>query len=383
MAQKRMTSGRLRAIGGAAWSLFFVVFTGPAIAGVEEAARLSEQSGGVAMVVMRGGAVAFEDYADGAGADTAVQLASGTKSFAGVIAAAAVKDGLLALDERVAETLTEWDGDLEKETITIRQLLALTSGVDTPAPGDIPTYSEAIARPMKTAPGAAFAYGPVNFQIFGEVIRRKLLRHGDGAYKDGADYLRARVLDPIGVTVSDWRRGDDGYHILSAGAIMTARQWARFGQFVLNEGAWNGAQLVDRRTLLETRAGSAANAAYGLSWWLNKTPSAETLAASKTMQRATDLYTNKNPSLPDTIIMAAGYGKQRLYIIPSHDMVVVRLTQGVDLNRLDRGRANRSAQKPRRGFSRKDRRQRRQTLERLRTEQKFSDTDFLTALLTD
>ncbi|MEO0878755.1 MAG: hypothetical protein AAFY22_03490, partial [Pseudomonadota bacterium] len=62
-------------------------------------------------------------------------------------------------------------------------------------------------------------------------------------------------------------------------------------------------------------------------------------------------------------------------------MVVVRLTQGVDLNRLDRGRANRSAQKPRRGFSRKDRRQRRQTLERLRTEQKFSDTDFLTALL--
>ncbi|MEL6213553.1 MAG: serine hydrolase, partial [Pseudomonadota bacterium] len=179
MAQKRMTSGRLRAIGGEAWSLLFVVFTGPAIAGVEEAAKLSEQSGGVAMVVMRGGAVAFEDYADGAGADTAVQLASGTKSFAGVIAAAAVKDGLLALDERVAETLTEWDGDLEKETITIRQLLALTSGVDTPAPGDIPTYSEAIARPMKTAPGAAFAYGPVNFQIFGEVIRRKLLRHGD------------------------------------------------------------------------------------------------------------------------------------------------------------------------------------------------------------
>jgi CubicO group peptidase (beta-lactamase class C family) len=67
-------------------------------------------------------------------------LASGTKSFAGVLAAAAQEDKILKLDERVSETITEWKSDKEKSKITIRQLLTLTSGLDTGQNGRPPNY---------------------------------------------------------------------------------------------------------------------------------------------------------------------------------------------------------------------------------------------------
>ncbi|NBB73601.1 MAG: serine hydrolase, partial [Bacteroidetes bacterium] len=58
-------------------------------------------------------------------------LASGTKAFNGILALAAAEDGLLTLDERVAETIPAWSEDPAKSQITIRQLLHLTAGFDT------------------------------------------------------------------------------------------------------------------------------------------------------------------------------------------------------------------------------------------------------------
>jgi len=102
----------------------------PAHAGVTEAAAYNAKKGGVSLVVMKDGEIVFEDYPNNGGCDKAFELASGTKSFSGVIAAAAVQDGLLSLDERAADTLTEWRDDPRKADITIRQLLSLTSGVE-------------------------------------------------------------------------------------------------------------------------------------------------------------------------------------------------------------------------------------------------------------
>ena len=75
------------------------------------AAAYSAASRGVSMLVMVDGRVVFQDYPNGGSPGAAHELASGTKSFWGVAAAAAAADGILSLDEPVAKTLTEWRAD--------------------------------------------------------------------------------------------------------------------------------------------------------------------------------------------------------------------------------------------------------------------------------
>jgi CubicO group peptidase (beta-lactamase class C family) len=108
------------------------------------AAEYSRSQHGVAVLVMRRGEIIFEDYAPG-WSDKPHLLASGTKSFCGVMAACAVQDGFLTLDERVADTLIEWKDDPRKSLVTIRQLLSLSSGIKGGTMGSPPSYRRAVA----------------------------------------------------------------------------------------------------------------------------------------------------------------------------------------------------------------------------------------------
>jgi CubicO group peptidase (beta-lactamase class C family) len=297
----------------------------PATADERAAAAYNASVGGVSFLVIKNGAIVYEDYPNGGRADRAWNLASGTKSFSCAIAAAAVRDGIPSLDEPAADTLTEWRTDPLRSQVTIRQILSLTSGLHAGPIGRAPTYSAAVETKMRADPGESFAYGPVNFQVFGEIMRRKLARFDGGRFKDPASYLEARVLRPIGATPAAWKRGRDGQPTLPHGSEFTARNWARYGQFALEGGAWKGRALVDRTSFSECFKGSAANPAYGLAWWLNREPSKDTLAASRTMTVASDLFTHpRRGEIPRDLFMAAGAGGQRLYVIPSQNLVIVR-----------------------------------------------------------
>lgn len=334
----------------------------PARAGYEDAAAYNVKAEGIAMLVMHKGKIVFENYTQNGGRDKPVELASGTKSFNAAIAAAAVQDGFLNLDEKASDTITEWKNDPQKSTITIRQILSLTSGLKARSPMNRPTYAEAVNLPLETKPGQAFEYSPSNFQLFGEIMTRKLRHFQNGKYKDPLAYLQARILTPLDIHPKNWDKDDDGNPILSMGADITAREWARYGQFVLQGGQWNGRQLVSRATLAETLKGSQANRAYGLSWWLNQYPGKDAVKASRTMTVASDLFTNPAArALPANLFMAAGAGKQRLYIIPSQDLVIVRLTRGI--------------------FDRPSLRERWQSRRKDGPAEKFSDTDFLSKAL--
>ena len=95
----------------------------------QQAGKYSKQHQGEALLVMQGGKVLFEDYAQGWNAQRPHLLASGTKSFTGVAAMIAVQQGLITLDEKASDTLTEWKSDPRKSQITVRQLLNLSSGL--------------------------------------------------------------------------------------------------------------------------------------------------------------------------------------------------------------------------------------------------------------
>jgi CubicO group peptidase (beta-lactamase class C family) len=283
------------------------------------AARYSAERGGVSLLVMQHGNVLFEDYPDLGGPMRAWELASGTKSFCGIMAAAGVKDGLLRLDENCADTLGEWRVDPRKSRITLRQLLTLTSGIGGGALGRPPPYAEALAAPAAFQPGETFQYGPAPFQIFGEILRRKLSG-------DPLAYLQQRIFDPIGVRPPRWRRGADGHPHLPSGAALTARDWAAFGAYVLSQPAD-----LDAAAYAANFTPTRANPGYGLTWWLLRPglvpPSARGAGVGSAPQDfgAYDIR------------MAAGAGNQRLYLIPAKDLLIVRQAQ-ISMRELRRDR---------------------------------------------
>ena len=278
------------------------------------AAEYSAENRGRAVLVMKGDKVVFEDYENGHTAEMPWFLASGTKSFSGVMLAAAIEDKLIkSYDEKVSETITEWKNDKRKADITLRQLLSLTSGIDAGQIGRVPDYAEAIDFPVETAAGTRFEYGPAPFQIFGEVMRRKLAPRKESVM----DYLKKRILEPIGLKVFFWRMSF-GNPLLPQGANLTAREWAKFGLLLKNGGKWNGKQIIAKKLLDELVVGTKANPAYGITFWLNHEGTSPI-----GMPTAMRVETNNGEAVKD-LYMAAGAGNQRLYIIPSKDLVIVR-----------------------------------------------------------
>lgn len=265
----------------------------------EPAAAYSRDRGGFAMAVMVNGKVAFEEYAPGRSPEQGSELASATKSFAGLVAIAAVEDGLLTLDEKVSDTITEWKED-ERRDITIRRLLHLDSGIPGGEAGMVPRYAQAIQVKSVSKPGQRFSYGPNPYQVFGMLMQRKL--KSENYY----DYLTRRILDRIGAKASSWRlRG--GEPTLPSGASFNARELMKVGEFVRLRGAWNGKQVVAAKLFDELEKPSPANANYGLTWWLGRDGS--------------EPGGTESPGA----LLASGKGKQRLVVVREKGVVAVRL----------------------------------------------------------
>lgn len=313
--------------GGRAWrSTMAAVFMSAVIASAavaqtdsafRRAAAYSAAHDGDAVLVYRGSRLVLADYQNGFTAGRLHGLASGTKTFSCALAALGEARGLLRIDEPAARTITEWRSDPVKSKITIAELLHLTSGLE-PDPTDHADYGRAIALPMVGAPGGQFAYGATSFFIFGEIMRRKL----NG--RDPASVLEQDVLGPLGDDSVFWVRDAHGNPHLAGGAVLTASEWGRFGVLLLQHGVWRGHRLLPAGPLAECARGSDANPSYGLGMWLNADDSAPPPPAGVERAGPKDRVLSA-ADLPHSIALAAGAGGQRLYLIPSHKLVIVRL----------------------------------------------------------
>ncbi|HUA08149.1 MAG TPA: serine hydrolase domain-containing protein [Candidatus Acidoferrales bacterium] len=232
-----------------------------------------------ALVVARDGAVVYESYERGFDASAPHALYSGTKSFWGIAAIEARRDGLFDLDEHV------------RSGYTVRMLLDMTAGYGFGGLGSaVPTYERALEIPLKNAPGSKFTYSGIPLQVFGAFFAERLRARAMTPH----EYLRVRVLEPAGVEISSWRTLKDGTHPLPTGAFLTARNWLAYGTYVL----------AQRERYRDAFAGSAVNPRYGLCWWLS------------------------GPKMPPDLFYASGSGGQALYAIASQRLVAVRFSDG-------------------------------------------------------
>ena len=275
-----------------------------------------------AVVVVHNGELVAERYADGIRSDTPLLGWSMTKSVTNMLVGLLVQDGKLEISEPAP--VPAWhveDGDL-RATITTDNLLRMSSGLrfdETYGPGSDVTRmlsdeadmaAFAAASPLASAVGSEWAYSSGTSNILAGIVKRLV----GGSPQQVYDFAQQRLFHPLGVRTAIMEQDASGTPIGSSYMYASARDWARLGQFCLQQGRWAGQQMLPEGWMAYSTQAAPANPdnTYGAQFWLNLAPddtSAEPIW----------------PSLPSDAFSMDGYQGQNVVMIPSRSLVVVRL----------------------------------------------------------
>lgn len=274
------------------------------------------------MVVVRGGKIVAEKYWKDWDKDSTGDMCSAQKSITSTLVGIAIEGGLIkGLDQSAADFLKEWK-DTPKEKITIRHLLSMTSGLHSSKRSDLfralrsrDQEKYALGLDLEHDPGTFWAYGNPAYTLVNTILER-----ASGMSRD--EYAKKVLFTPLGMNHSEcgWAVLNERFDLKHHAIKSSCRDMARFGQFILQGGAWKGKQLLKKDFIAEaTKPSQDLNPAYGHLWWLN---------GSKKHRLPYDEDDSKGmlfPDCPPDAFAALGAKDSKIYVVPSLDIVVTRL----------------------------------------------------------
>jgi CubicO group peptidase (beta-lactamase class C family) len=264
------------------------------------------------VIIVSEGYIVYEKYYNAWSQYNAHTIQSCTKSFMSALIGIAIDKGYIDnVSQRVLDffpnyTIDNWDP--RKENITIEHLLTMSSGLEFHEI-DIP-YSDplndlfamyrssnmwqyVLNRPMENDPGTYWSYNSGGIELLAGIIEQAT------GYSI-VDFAEEFLFDPIGIDYFTWWNVPaSGQYGCSGGLNLRPRDMARFGYLYLNEGRWNGTQVISSQwvnvsTQMYYDTGSWYH--YGYTWW----------------------------GVPGyTFYEATGHYEQKIYVLPEQDVVVV------------------------------------------------------------
>jgi CubicO group peptidase (beta-lactamase class C family) len=289
-----------------------------------------------AFLVVRNNHVIAEEY----GPDYGPNRRIGTSAIGKTITAAmlvglAVDDGLIKLDDNMYKYVAQWRDDDAKSAIKIRHIVTHTSGLDDVSFGssdrtgwkqyyyDNPGERFHLAinvAPVLFEPGSQFAYSGLGFYALAYVLAETF---HSSAEADLEKLLDSRIMGPLGIPKHDWNisYGESHYidgmtlYAIGSGGAYTPRAIARIGQLLLSNGEWNEYQLLAKSSVNEIMA-------YG-----GLSPKLE-FNNNHPAPGGVGIWSNCDgywPSLPRDAVLGLGGTHNFLLIVPSLDLVVVRM----------------------------------------------------------
>jgi CubicO group peptidase (beta-lactamase class C family) len=271
-----------------------------------------------ALVVVHGGRIVAERYAPGFDKDTPLTGWSMSKTAINALVGMRVKDGSIALQDNAL--MPEWQGKNDpRRAITLDELMRMTSGLTFEE-----NYSDylgdaaqmlfvrgnaaafAASKPLAHPPGTYFSYSSGTTNIIAGVLRE--------TFADERDYLRfprERLFEPLHMRSAVLEPDASGTFVGCSFLIASARDWARLGLFFLRDGVWQGKRLLPEGWVAYSLKPTLQSPEdeYGAQVWL-KLPDSLGLG---------------EPPMPDDAYYMLGYNDQVVAIVPSRDLVVVRL----------------------------------------------------------
>ncbi len=275
------------------------------------------------VVVIYRGYLVKEQYARKYKANTSHLAWSMTKSFVNALYGRAIKEGLVSLDDTAAKYIKEIKDSLMRK-VTIRQLLNMTSGLCWNEGYEASPLKSTVIKMLYTAGrddmgGFAVKQGmcfqPATHWYYSSGTSNLLMKILSVILKKKYhSYPWTHLFDVLGMKNVTWERDASGNFVGSSYLHASPRQLAKFGFLYLNDGVWNGKRLFPADWVHFTDTVPAADplGIYGAHWWLN-------------VGRPEKNVRPRFPNAPRDTMVASGHWGQFLFVIPSLDLVVVRM----------------------------------------------------------
>jgi CubicO group peptidase (beta-lactamase class C family) len=248
------------------------------------------------------------------------QSYSMAKSVTAMAVGRAATLGLLDLDDRIGSYVRS--ADAKHARITVRDLLTMASGLHWNFFRDYNVFTprdrveDALSLPFDHKPGTFFEYAQSTVTLLAYVV-------GQAAGEDFQKFIQRELFGRIGIDREAWmwERDAEGNTQAFYGLHMTVDDYARLGYLMLHQGVWNGKRLIDSEWVDKAVSPSPTNPGYGFLFWLNGGPKViNPTVYSRDVQRGQAI-----PSAPKDMYLMAGLQEQRVYVIPSLDLMIVRV----------------------------------------------------------
>jgi CubicO group peptidase (beta-lactamase class C family) len=252
------------------------------------------------LLIVRNGKLVGEAYCrDKNERDMFHNIQSATKSITSVLVGIAIDKGLIeTVDQTVYHFIPEYfDNDMRKREITLRHVLTMQTGLD--FDNDVHTVElfnstgssleYVLHKPLVFSPGTDWYYGDGNPQLVSGVIQQV-------AGMSEEEFAAENLFAPLGITSYQWEKHADGLTFGAFGLWLTPRDMAKIGKLMVQNGAWNGEQIVSAEWLAESTKVQTPYQTYGYYWY---------------------------PWEAQGAFYAEGHGGQLIYVVPDEQIVVV------------------------------------------------------------
>ncbi len=261
------------------------------------------------VLVLYKGHLISEKYAENFDKNSIILGWSMTKSVTSTILGVLEKQEKVNLDQKFLFPI--WEDDSRKE-ITLKNLLNMNSGLewleDYGKICDVtkmlfiePKMSKVqLEKQFAGKPNESWNYSSGTTNLLSEFIRNRF-----GTHQEYLDFWYTEFIDKIGMHSMLIETDYSGTYVGSSYGWATTRDWAKYGQFYLQNGMWNGEQIINKSWVDFTKEPTnTSNGDYGGHFWLN---------AGKYFKDA-----------PENMYSANGYQGQRVFILPTQELVIVR-----------------------------------------------------------
>ncbi|POY39631.1 serine hydrolase [Flavobacterium alvei] len=296
-------------LSGDVWETKSIADLGWKQAAVQPLLDYLELKNSKGFIILVNGRIVMENYFNGHSATTPWYWASAGKTLTATITGIAQQEGLLNINNKVSDYIgTGWTSlSIDKENlITNKHLLTMTSGLDDTT--DDITPAKLI---YKADAGTRWAYHNVYVKL------QDVVAQASG--QTWSNYFNSKLRDKIGMTGTWIQDGNNNVY------WSTTRSMARFGLLMYNKGKWENSTILNETYFNEaTNTSQNINLSYGYLWWLNGKTSYHL------PQSQLQLNGSIIPSGPNDMFMALGKNDQKIYVIPSKKMVVIRMGDAAD-----------------------------------------------------
>lgn len=269
------------------------------------------------VVVVYNNQLIAEKYLNGYDFKTMFHGWSMTKSITGAMAGILFDEGRLTPDEPAG--FAEWQND-DRKNITVKNIIQMSSGLDWYE--NYFTISDATVMLMQNddmlssvtdnkpvhAPGSFWNYSSGDANLLSGILRNKI-----GNDKDYQLFAYNRLLHPLGMLNTKVETDASGLFVASSYSYGSTRDWARFGLLFLNNGVFAGDTILSREWVGFMKSpADASDGNYAGTFWIKESNPEQTLT-----------------DVPADVFFADGFLGQRIYIIPSKNLVAVRMGYGL------------------------------------------------------